>query len=253
MLDLTISKRVAWITLSRPPVNALNDQLIAQFHVLLDQLDLRDDWGVLAIVSNQKVFCAGADLAQIEECINTPEGADRMVEIISQFQSLFLRIETLNATTIAVISGAALGGGLELALACDLRMAANEAKLGLPEASLGVIPGAGGTQRLSQLCGKGIASRLILGAEIINGQEAQQLGLVQWSVPRNDLALQSQELAERLAQLDRSASEFSKQCIAAASRADVNGFTLEIEATRTLYKRSSTRERIGAFLNKSKK
>ena len=253
MLDLTISKRVAWITLSRTPVNALNDQLIAQFHALLDQLELRDDWGVLAIVSNQKVFCAGADLAQIEECINTPEGADRMVEIISQFQSLFLRIETLNATTIAVISGAALGGGLELALACDLRMAANEAKLGLPEASLGVIPGAGGTQRLTQLCGKGIASRLILGAEIINGQEAQQLGLVQWSVPRNDLALQSQELAERLAQLDRSASEFSKQCIAAASRADVNGFTLEIEATRTLYKRSSTRERIGAFLNKSKK
>ena len=176
-----------------------------------------------------------------------------MVEIISQFQSLFLRIETLNATTIAVISGAALGGGLELALACDLRMAANEAKLGLPEASLGVIPGAGGTQRLTQLCGKGIASRLILGSEIINGQEAQQLGLVQWSVPRNDLALQSQELAERLAQLDRSAIDFSKQCIAAASRADVNGFTLEIEATRTLYKRSSTRERIGAFLNKSKK
>ena len=253
MLDLTISKRVAWITLSRPPVNALNDQLIAQFHALLDQLELRDDWGVLAIVSNQKVFCAGADLAQIEECINTPEGADRMVEIISQFQSLFLRIETLNATTIAVISGAALGGGLELALACDLRMAANEAKLGLPEASLGVIPGAGGTQRLTQLCGKGIASRLILGSEIINGQEAQQLGLVQWSVPRNDLALQSQELAERLAQLDRSAIDFSKQCIAAASRADVNGFTLEIEATRTLYKRSSTRERIGAFLNKSKK
>ncbi|MFZ4709941.1 MAG: enoyl-CoA hydratase/isomerase family protein [Zwartia sp.] len=253
MLDLTISKRVAWITLSRPPVNALNDQFIAQFHALLDQLELRDDWGVLAIVSNQKVFCAGADLAQIEECINTPEGADRMVEIISQFQSLFLRIETLNATSIAVISGAALGGGLELALACDLRIAANEAKLGLPEASLGVIPGAGGTQRLTQLCGKGIASRLILGAEIINGQEAQQLSLVQWSVPRSDLALQSQELAERLAQLDRSAIDFSKQCIAAASRADVNGFTLEIEATRTLYKRSSTRERIGAFLNKSKK
>ena len=253
MLDLTISKRVAWITLSRPPVNALNDQFIAQFHALLDQLELRDDWGVLAFVSNQKVFCAGADLAQIEECINTPEGADRMVQIITQFQSLFLRIETLNATTISVISGAALGGGLELALACDLRMAANEAKLGLPEASLGVIPGAGGTQRLTQLCGKGIASRLILGAEIINGQEAQQLGLVQWSVPRSDLALQSQELAERLAQLDRSASDFSKKCIAAASRADVNGFTLEIEATRTLYKRSSTRERIGAFLNKSKK
>lgn len=253
MLDLTISKRVAWITLSRPPVNALNDQLIAQFHALLDQLELRDDWGVLAFVSNQKVFCAGADLAQIEECINTQEGADRMVQIITQFQSLFLRIETLNATTIAVISGAALGGGLELALACDLRIAANEAKLGLPEAGLGVIPGAGGTQRLTQLCGKGIASRLILGAEIINGQEAHQLGLVQWSVPRSDLALQSQELAERLAQLDRSASEFSKKCIAAANSPDINGFTLEIEATRTLYKRSSTRERIGAFLNKSKK
>jgi len=253
LLELTISNRVAWITLSRPPVNALNDQLIAQFHVLLDQLDLRNDWSVLAIVSNQKVFCAGADLAQIEECISTPEGADRMVEIITQFQKLFLRIETLNATTIAVISGAALGGGLELALACDLRIAANEAKLGLPEASLGVIPGAGGTQRLTQLCGKGTASRLILGAEIINGEVAQQLGLVQWSVPRSELELQSHALAERLAQLDRSASEFSKKCIAAANSPDINGFTLEIESTRTLYKRSTTHERISAFLNKSKK
>lgn len=251
MLDLTVADRIAWVSLARSPVNALNDELIDALHQCLDALTQRDDWSVLAFRSSLKVFCAGADLTQIETCIQTSEGADLMVEIITKFQSLFKRIESLDAVTVAVIHGAALGGGLELALSCDLRIVADEAKLGLPEASLGVIPGAGGTQRLTRLCGKGVASRLILGAEVIDGQTAIQLGLAQWSAPRAELDMRACEILARIAQLDPEALALSKQCIAAASQADDQGFALEIESTRTLYKQESTRKLINHFLQKS--
>lgn len=251
MLDLTVADRIAWISLTRSPVNALNDELIDALHQCLDALTQRDDWSVLAFRSSLKVFCAGADLTQIETCIQSPEGADLMVEIITKFQSLFNRIESLDAVTVAVIHGAALGGGLELALSCDLRIVANEAKLGLPEASLGVIPGAGGTQRLTRLCGKGVASRLILGAEVIDGQTALQLGLAQWSAPRAELDVRAREILVRIAQLDPEALALSKRCIAAASQPGDQGFGLEIESTRKLYKQESTRKRINDFLQKS--
>ena len=251
MLDLTVADRIAWISLTRSPVNALNDELIDALHQCLDALTQRDDWSVLAFRSSLKVFCAGADLTQIKTCIQSPEGADLMVEIITKFQSLFKRIEALDAVTVAVIHGAALGGGLELALSCDLRIVANEAKLGLPESSLGVIPGAGGTQRLTRLCGKGVASRLILGAEVIDGQTALQLGLAQWSAPRAELDVRAREILVRIAQLDPEALALSKQCIAAASQSDDQGFALEIESTRKLYKQESTRKRINDFLQKS--
>lgn len=253
MLDLNVSGGIARITLCRAPVNAINDELLRSFHVALDTLEKRSDWNVLLIESSLKVFCAGADLTQIDECISQADGAERMVQIISQFQRLFERIETLHAVTIAVIGGAALGGGLELALACDMRIAAQEAKIGLPEASLGVIPGAGGTQRLTQLCGRGVASRLILGAEILDGHAAQALGLVQWSVPRTDLQTQAQEIASRIAALSSSAIAESKRCIAAAHQWDGRGYGMEIEATRRLYQDADTQKRIRTFLDKVKK
>ena len=251
MLTLTVSDRIAWISLSREPVNALSDEMIETFHARLDDLAQRDDWNVLAVCSTQKVFCAGADLAQIKSCIGSPDGPDRMVGIITRFQDLFERIESLRAVTVAVLNGAALGGGLELALACDLRIAANEAKLGLPEASLGVIPGAGGTQRLTRLCGRGLASRLILGAEIIDGHTAQQLGLVQWAVPRAELDIRARELLTRISNLDPQALGLSKTCIAAATQPGRQGFALEIESTRTLYQQDATLKRITEFLQKN--
>lgn len=251
MLTLTVSDRIAWISLSREPVNALSDEMIETFHARLDDLAQRDDWNVLAVCSTQKVFCAGADLAQIKSCIGSPDGPDRMVGIITRFQDLFERIESLRAVTVAVLNGAALGGGLELALACDLRIAANEAKLGLPEASLGVIPGAGGTQRLTRLCGRGLASRLILGAEIIYGYTAQQLGLVQWAVPRAELDIRARELLTRISNLDPQALGLSKTCIAAATQPGRQGFALEIESTRTLYQQDATLKRITEFLQKN--
>jgi enoyl-CoA hydratase/carnithine racemase len=150
--------------------------------------------------------------------------------------------------TIAEIGGAALGGGLELALACDLRIAAVEAKLGLPEARLGLIPGAGGTQRLTRLCGRPAAQRLILGAEVIDGATACDLGVVQWAVPRAELRERAAELARRVAALPLGALAASKACIAAAGEPGTGGYSLELEATRRLLTEPETRRRVEAFL-----
>src|SRR5207342_2828775 len=151
-------------------------------------------WTVLHLRSAQKVFCAGADLREVRERIDAADGPDRMYAYVAGIQRLYSRIERLSQVTIAEIGGAAMGGGLELALACDLRIAAAEAKLGLPEARLGLIPGAGGTQRLTRLCGPALAARLILGAEIIDGAAAERLGAVHWTAPYVVLAPPTAEI-----------------------------------------------------------
>ena len=138
-------------------------------------------------------------------------------------QRLFARIEAAPVVTLAEIGGAALGGGMELALACDLRIAATDAQIGLPEARLGLIPGAGGTQRLTRLCGRGVAGRLMLGAEVIDGAEAARLGVVQWSEPRAQLPGKAQELAARYAALPRPALAAIKRCIAAQALGGTRG------------------------------
>jgi len=150
--------------------------------------------------------------------------------------------------TLAEIGGAAMGGGLELALACDLRIAAMEAKLGLPEVQLGLIPGGGGTQRLTRLCGRPLAARLILGAETLDGTAACELGIVQWTVSGAELPRRAVEIARRVAGLPAAALRASKACIAAAGEPGRGGYVDEIEATRRLLTDVETNERVTAFL-----
>ncbi len=238
-------------TLSRPPVNALNDELIDQMHAVLDTAIADDSLAVLHIRSSERVFSAGADLALIRECFATLQGPDAMTEVVRHMQRLYARLEAAPLATVAEIGGAALGGGLELALACDLRVAALEATLGLPEASLGLLPGAGGTQRLTLLTGPGVAKRLILGAEVIDGAQARQLGLVQWALPREQLQAFTHELAARLGEIPKAALAANKRCIAAHSDPDRDGFAEEIAETRTLYDDAETRAKVRAFLDRN--
>ena len=176
------------------------------------------------------------------------DGPDRMYAYVAGIQRLYFRIEALPQVVLAEIGGAAMGGGFELALACDLRIAANEAKVGLPEARLGLIPGAGGTQRLTRLCGPALASRLILGAEVLDGATAATLGVVHWAVPRAELAARAAEIAERIADLPAAALAASKACIAAAGQPGRGGYTDELEFTRSLLTNAETRQRVQAFL-----
>lgn len=148
MFHLQVAEGVATVVMDRPPVNAMSDTWVAGFHALLDGLDARDDWSVLHIRSALKVFAAGADLKEMRERFEAPDGLERQLAGVRGYQKLFARIEALPRITLAEISGAALGGGFELALACDLRVAARDVKMGLPELRLGLLPGAGGTQRM---------------------------------------------------------------------------------------------------------
>lgn len=239
---------VTVLTLSRPPVNAINGDWVRAFEAKLDDLASGPPCTVLHIRSDQKVFCAGADLREVRMHMEVSDGADRMYAYVAGIQRLYARIERLPQVVLAEIGGAAMGGGLELALACDLRIASAEARLGLPEARLGLLPGAGGTQRLTRLCGPALAARLILGAEILDGVAASALGVVNWAVPRVDLAQRAAEIVRGIASLPAAALAASKACIAAAGHSDRGGYADELEFTRRLLNNSETRQRVEAFL-----
>ena len=136
---------------------------------------------------------------------------------------------------------------MELPLACDLRIATHSAKLGLPETRIGMIPGAGGTQRLPRLCGPGVAARLILGAEVIDGRESSRVGLVQWAVELAELDAKIDDVASRVAGLSRPALLAAKDCLASALDPAADGYAREIEQPLTLMETPEARERIAAF------
>lgn len=251
MISIERVGRSAVLTLSRPPVNAFNAELSVRLEDAFKDVSADESITVLHIRSDQKAFCAGADLSLMRSCFSSG-GIDAMLDVVRRMQRIFERFEAAPVLTIAEIGGAAVGGGLELALACDLRVAAEEAKLGLPEVTLGLLPGAGGTQRLTRLCGQAIAKRLILGGEVVNGAEAQRLGIVQWSQPRAQLEAWTRELVARYAALPRAALAACKSCITAEGDAERNGFAEEISGTRALYQNPETRRLVSEFLERSK-
>ena len=248
MFQMSVAGQIATLTMSSPPVNALSGAWIAEFTRKIAEVEARDDWKVLRLRSDQKAFCAGADLKEMRFRFDAADGPDRTYAYVASIQRLYARIESLPQVTLAEIGGAALGGGFELALACDLRIAAVEAKLGLPEVKLGLIPGAGGTQRLTRLVGRGIANRLILGAEAVDGAAAERLGLVQWACPRAELTDRAAEIAERIAALPAAALAAAKRCVASAAIPGRGGYGDGLELTRELQTDVETRERVGAFI-----
>ena len=245
-----LSGSVLVATLARPPVNALDDELIAQLDAVVDRAAAVARIVVLHIRSAQTTFCAGADLVLMQACLRSPEGSEAMIELVRRMQRLFARLETAPVVTVAEIDGAALGGGLELALACDLRVAAAEARLGFPEVRLGLLPAAGGTQRLTRLCGPGVAKRLIMGGEVVSGDEALRLQIVQWVRPRAQLAGWTEDMAARFATLPKPALGAIKRCIAAQGDPVRDGWAEEIAETRALYEHPETRRRVSEFLTR---
>jgi len=242
--------RALVVTLSRPPVNAINRAWIDRFDAILDGLERRSDIAVLHIRSDQKVFSAGADLAVIRDCFASAAGPDTMVAIVRRLQALYDRIERLRQVTVAEIGGTALGGGFELALSCDLRVAATDAQLGLPELRFGLLPGAGGTQRLTRLCGRGVAQRVILSAELIDGETSRALGMVQWAVAPQKLAAWTARLVAAIAALPMPALAGAKRCLAKAGEPGGAGFHTELEETRRLLDQPETRALVAGFLER---
>ena len=252
---LTVTRRggIAELTLDRPPVNAIDDAMIAAIHGALDQLADSSDFQVLHIRSAGKVFAAGADLSLIRTWKDAPSPGGALGAYIERLQGLYHRIESLPQVTLCEIAGAAMGGGYELALSCDLRIAAEEAKIGLPEVGLGLIPGAGGTQRLTRLCGRGVAARVILTAEPIDGKTAATLGMVEWAVPRAEIAERARAIVDRLASMPAHAQKVAKQCIRGFGDTGVLGFQLERDLGGALLDSPRTQQLIHEFLARNSK
>ncbi len=239
--------QIAVATLDRAPVNAIDEAWLARLDEIVGLVE-QQAATVLILRSAARVFCAGADLALMRSRFATEAGRSRMVAFVGDIQRVYARLESAGFVSIAAIGGAALGGGLELALACDLRVIADTARVGLPEARLGLLPGAGGTQRLTRICGEAVAKRLILGAEVVAGPEAAALGIAHWSVPADALDARARSLAEGIAALPAAALAACKRCIGAAADPRLDGYALELSGTARLLASDDTQERVRKFL-----
>lgn len=186
---------IAYATLNRPKVlNALNQAVFAELRATFE--DVRDDSNIRGVIltgSGEKAFAAGADIAEMSSYT-----AAQAEEATRRAQSVTELIENIGKPVIAAVNGFALGGGCELAMACTIRIAAESAKFGQPEVKLGIMPGAGGTQRLPRLVGKGRALQLILSGEVISAQEAYRIGLVNEVVPLSDLMSRSEAILNQI-------------------------------------------------------
>ena len=242
-LLIAIENKIALVTLHRPAkLNALNKATLAELHSAFSELETND--AVQAIIltgSGEKAFVAGADIAEFAD-FSAAEG----------HQKVFDRIENLKKPVIAAVNGFALGGGLELAMACHFRVASDNAKMGLPEVTLGLIPGYGGTQRLPQLVGKGRAMEMILTAAMITAEEAMQYGLVNHVVPQNELIVFCQGLAQKIIQNAPVALSEAIQAVNASFDKTKNGYEAEINAFGRLFGTADFKEGTTAFLEKRK-
>lgn len=252
MIETSVDGGIARIGMASPPVNALSPAFLAAFEKAMDELERRNDWSVLHLYSRQDVFCAGGDLQSMARWMASASPATAMKAYVKDVQRLFARIETLPQVSIAEIRGPAMGGGLELALACDLRIASKTAKLGLPELGIGLLPAGGGTQRLTRLCGRGVASRLIFGAEVITGAAALDLGLVQWAEAEEQLSTKTGLLAAKIASIPLKALLHAKSCLRTASSMDDRGYAEELEAVSYLLEQPETQARISGFLERNR-
>ncbi len=242
--------RIGIIEINRPKkLNALNQDTIAELHQAFDQLDKDSETRVIIITgSGEKAFVAGADISEFADF-----GPDKGRELSLQGQQkLFDFIENLGTPVIAAINGFALGGGLELAMACHIRVASNSARMGLPEVSLGLIPGYGGTQRLPQLVGKGKAFEMIMTAGMIGSEDALRSGLVNHLAEPDDLIEFCYQLAEKILANSSQAIKAAIGAVNAGFKDGTDGFKKEIELFGSCFGTEDFEEGTTAFLEKRK-
>ena len=245
-----LKENVAIITINRPTkLNALNEKTIHELHNAFNSLDSDKEVKVIIITgSGDKAFVAGADISEFAN-FNVEEGT----ELARKGQELlFDFVQNLNTPVIAAVNGFALGGGLELAMAAHFRVASSNAKMGLPEVSLGVIPGYGGTQRLSQLVGKGKAMELIMTAGMISAEDAKDWGLVNYVVDFEELIPLCQKLASKIKRNSSVAIAAAIKSVNANFNNSVNGFEVEIEQFGESFGTNDFKEGTTAFLEKRK-
>jgi len=241
--------KIATITLNRPPMNPLSIELVKEVNAAID--DIKEDPSIRVVIitgAGDRAFAAGAD-------VNVFKGAkpERMRELARVGQQLSRELEDLGLPVIAAINGFALGGGVELAMACDLRIASENAKFGQPEINLGLIPGWGGCVRLPRLIGPTKAMELIMIGDMINADQAKSLGLINMIVPQEELLSATKEFAKMLSTKPRIALQQAKNVIKKGiEMSKDSALNLEAESFALLFSTEDAQEGIRAFLDKRK-
>lgn len=249
-LIITTENGIRTILVNRPlQLNALNKNTISELNQILIGSDADASVGVI-IISGQgeKAFVAGADIKEFADFSISEGGTLSKTGHVS----LFNLIESLSKPVIAAINGFALGGGLELALCCHFRIASKNAKLGLPEVSLGLIPGYGGTQRLAQIVGKGRAFEMIFTAGMISAEEAYRIGLVNHVVESSDLLTKAMEIGQKIMRNSPSAIAAAIVAVNAGFTDGINGYDAEIEEFGKCFGTKDFKTGTNAFLSKEK-
>jgi enoyl-CoA hydratase len=247
---VSIKDRRAYVTINRPKkLNALNKETISELSFAFEKLE--EDQNIRVIIltgSGQKSFVAGAD---ISEFVHFSEEEGGRLAKIGQ-EKLFDYIENLSTPVIAAVNGFALGGGLELAMCCHFRIASDTSKMGLPEVSLGVIPGYGGTQRLPQLVGKGKAMEMIMTASMISAHEAKACGLVNEVTTQEELLPTVEKIASKILRNSPIAISAAIRAVNAGFEDGVNGYNTEIDEFGSCFGTKDFTEGTSAFLEKRK-
>lgn len=240
--------QVGLLTINRPQaMNALNSQVLKDLSQFLSRI--KDDKSIRALIltgSGEKAFVAGADIKEMESIDG--QGAKIFAE---RGQAIFQELEELRIPTIAAVNGFALGGGLELAMACDFIVASQNAKLGLPEVSLGLIPGYGGTQRLSRYCGKAIARLMTFTGDMYTADQCAQWGLVTFVTTSEDLIPACMKIAGKIAQRSPKAVQLAKQSIIKGFDVSQSaGMSLEAQYFQEAFSSADKKEGVKAFIEK---
>ncbi|HET7521883.1 MAG TPA: enoyl-CoA hydratase-related protein [Bacillales bacterium] len=238
--------RIGIITVDSPPVNALDRQVITELSDIVDRIG--DDVGVVIVTgAGEKAFVAGADIKEFPQM-----KADDGERLCLRGQRVFQKLSDLKQPVIAAVDGYALGGGLELALACDFRVATKKSNLGLPETSLGVIPGYGGTQRLARLIGPGKAKQMIFSAEPLHAEEAYRVGLVE-ALTEKDVMEAAKEWANKILKRGPIAVQAAKKAVNAGLETTLEeGLKLEAQQFGVAADSEDKNEGVAAFFEKRK-
>lgn len=244
-----IENKVATVTINRPPVNPLNTQVFKELSQLMGELEVNNDVNVIVITgSGEKAFVAGADLNEMKDLDTVG-----IMNMNQTSRATFNKIENLAKPVIASINGLALGGGLELALACDLRICSEKAKFAFPETGLGIIPGGGGTQRLQKIVGQGKAKELLYFGDMFDAQVALDLQIVNKVAAVEELSTATKEWAEKLAAKPPVAIRMVKEAVNAGSNVDLgSGLILEAACFGNAFATEDRKEGIQAFVEKRK-
>ncbi|MCC7352534.1 MAG: enoyl-CoA hydratase/isomerase family protein [Anaerolineae bacterium] len=250
-VKMTIEERIAILTIDHPPVNAFNAATMMELDGALDEAMANPDVKVLIITgAGPNVFVAGADINEIARLGDGANEGDAR-RMLLKGQAVFSKVESARKPVIAAINGACIGGGLELAMACHIRLASDRARLGQTEINLGIIPGWGGTQRLPRILGKGKALELILTGDLINAQEAYRLGLVNKVVPGDALIKEAKGLAKKIASKSAVAIAAALAAVDHSGRLSLaDGLLYEVDRFLELTQTHDMREGVTAFLQK---